>query len=479
MTGIAAEGVKVIAQAATKIDSQARTVGLADGGSVGYDRLVLSPGIDLRFDALPGYDEDAALKMPHAWKAGEQTMLLRKQIEAMEDGGTVVLAVPAAPLRCPPAPYERASLIAHYLKNNKPRSKILILDAKDGFSQQRLFEAAWKELYPGMIERIALSQGGRVTSVDPATNTIVTDFGNYTAQVASVIPPQKAGRIAEIAGAADNTGWCPIDPVSFASKLVPNIHVIGDASDRRRHSEIRVRRACAGQSLRRRDREHAVGQIAGDATADRRLLQYGRTGLCVLAVGRLSAQGRPVRRGRGRGEPRQCAARGARARGGSCGKLVQDRSRWIHLARSAIQITGLMPRGSVAGPALPGRRPRPCGPIPSRATPYRNRSRMREATRRAAARWWSNGQALASSATTVHFPNRSSRAIWPPSLAGTGSRWSEGQLAASAGRCLPPQCRDDHAVLLSRRRPDPRRPGRGAASRSCRPNRSRISWRIW
>jgi len=227
---IAAEGVKIVAQAATKIDPQARNVGLADGGSVSYERLVLSPGIDLRFDALPGYDEAAALKMPHAWKAGEQTILLRKQIEAMEDGGTVVLAVPAAPLRCPPAPYERASLIAHYLKNNKPRSKILILDAKDGFSQQRLFEAAWKELYPGMIERIALSQGGRVTSVDPATNTVVTDFGNYTAEVASVIPPQKAGRIAGIAGAVDNTGWCPIDPTSFASKLVPNIHVIGDAT---------------------------------------------------------------------------------------------------------------------------------------------------------------------------------------------------------------------------------------------------------
>jgi sulfide dehydrogenase [flavocytochrome c] flavoprotein subunit len=226
---IAAAGVTVVAQAAAKIDPQARAIILADGTSLTYDRLVLAPGIDLRFDALPGYDEAAAAKMPHAWKAGEQTTLLRKQIEAMADGGTVVLAVPAAPLRCPPAPYERASLIAHYLKNKKPRSKVLILDAKDGFSQQKLFEAAWKELYPGMIERIALSQGGRVTSVDAATNTIVTDFGDYTADVASVIPPQKAGRIAEIAGAADNTGWCPIDPVSFASKLVPNIHVIGDA----------------------------------------------------------------------------------------------------------------------------------------------------------------------------------------------------------------------------------------------------------
>jgi sulfide dehydrogenase [flavocytochrome c] flavoprotein subunit len=226
---IAEEGVTLVAQTAVKVDAGARTVGLADGTSLPYDRLVLSPGIAMRFDALPGYDEAAAAKMPHAWIAGEQTLLLRRQLEAMDDGGVVVLAVPAAPLRCPPAPYERASLIAHYLKTKKPRSKILILDAKDGFSQQRLFEQAWQELYPGMIERIALSQGGRVTSVDPATNTIVTDFGNYTADVANVIPPQKAGRIAEAAGAADNTGWCPIDPVTFASKLVPNIHVIGDA----------------------------------------------------------------------------------------------------------------------------------------------------------------------------------------------------------------------------------------------------------
>jgi sulfide dehydrogenase [flavocytochrome c] flavoprotein subunit len=226
---IAAEGVTVIAQAATKIDPQKRMVGLADGQSLGYDRLVLAPGIDVRFDALSGYDEAAAARMPHAWKAGEQTTLLRKQIEAMEDGGVVVLAVPAGPSRCPPAPYERASLIAHYLKTRKPRSKIIILDAKDAFPQQRLFENAWKELYPGMIDRVALSQGGRVTSVDPATNTIVTDFGNYAAGVANVIPPQKAGRIADIAGTVDNTGWCPIDPVTFASKLVPDIHVIGDA----------------------------------------------------------------------------------------------------------------------------------------------------------------------------------------------------------------------------------------------------------
>jgi sulfide dehydrogenase [flavocytochrome c] flavoprotein chain len=226
---IAADGIKIIAQAATAIDSHAHKVTLSDGISLAYDKLVLSPGIDLNFDALEGYSEAASQKMPHAWKAGEQTMLLRKRLEAMADGGVVALAVPANPSRCPPAPYERASLIAHYLQTKKPHSKVLILDAKDSFPQQRLFEAAWKELYGDMIERVALSQGGRVTAVDPKTSTIVTEFGNYTPDVANVIPPQIAGRIAATAGAADHTGWCPIDPNTSASKLAPDIHVIGDA----------------------------------------------------------------------------------------------------------------------------------------------------------------------------------------------------------------------------------------------------------
>ena len=226
---IAADGVSVIARAASKVDHETRKVTLADGSSLAYDRLVLAPGIDFHFDALEGYDEAASEKMPHAWKAGAQTLLLRKQLEAMDDGGMVAIAVPANPSRCPPAPYERASLIAHYLKTKKPRSKVMILDANDNFPQQRLFENAWKEFYGDMIERVSLSQGGRVTSVDSKTNGIVTEFGNYTAQVANIIPPQKAGRIAEIADAADKTGWCPIDPITFASKLAPNIHVIGDA----------------------------------------------------------------------------------------------------------------------------------------------------------------------------------------------------------------------------------------------------------
>lgn len=226
---LADEGVSLINQAVTTIEPQQRRVMTADGVTLPFDRLVLSPGINFHFEALPGYDEAASERMPHAWKAGAQTLLLRRQLEAMDDGGTVAIAIPANPSRCPPAPYERASLIAHYLKTKKPRSKVLILDAKDNFSQQRLFEKAWKELYGDMIERIGLSQGGRVTSVDPATKTIVTEFGNYTPDVANVIPPQRAGHIAEIAGATDATGWCPIDPVTFESKLVTHIHIIGDA----------------------------------------------------------------------------------------------------------------------------------------------------------------------------------------------------------------------------------------------------------
>ena len=203
---------------------------LSDGSPLGYDRLVLAPGIDIRWEALPGYDEAAAKVMPHAWRAGEQTLLLRDQLEAMADGGTVVISIPANPFRCPPGPYERASLIAYYLKTKKPRSKLIVLDAKDSFSKQRLFQAAWQQLYPGLLEWVSLSDGGKVTSVDPMTRTLVTDFASYKADVANVIPPQRAGSIATAAGVADQTGWCPIDPVTFESRLQPRIHVIGDAA---------------------------------------------------------------------------------------------------------------------------------------------------------------------------------------------------------------------------------------------------------
>jgi sulfide dehydrogenase [flavocytochrome c] flavoprotein subunit len=227
---VAADGITIVRTAATAVDAQTKSVTLADGAKLSYDRLVLAPGIDIRWGALPGYDEAAAAVMPHAWRAGEQTLLLRRQLEAMDDGGLVIISAPANPFRCPPGPYERASLIAHYLKTKKPKSKLLVLDAKDAFSKQRLFQAAWAELYPGLLEWVPLSKGGNVTSVDAATHTLVTDFGKHQAKVANVIPPQKAGRIAEVAGVADRSGWCPIDPVTFESKLQADIHVIGDAA---------------------------------------------------------------------------------------------------------------------------------------------------------------------------------------------------------------------------------------------------------
>jgi sulfide dehydrogenase [flavocytochrome c] flavoprotein chain len=225
-----AAGIAVVHDRASAVDPQRRLVSLIGGSALGYDRLVVAPGIDIRWGALPGYDEAAAEVMPHAWKAGEQTLLLRRQIEAMEDGGTVVISAPANPFRCPPGPYERASLIAYYLKTKKPRSKLIVLDAKDSFSKQRLFQAAWLQLYPGLLEWVSLSNGGKVTSVDPATRTLVTDFATHKADVANVIPPQRAGHIAEITGVADQTGWCPIDPVTFESRLQANIHIIGDAA---------------------------------------------------------------------------------------------------------------------------------------------------------------------------------------------------------------------------------------------------------
>ncbi|MGB9643550.1 MAG: FCSD flavin-binding domain-containing protein [Stellaceae bacterium] len=227
---IRAAGIAVAQDQATAVDPQARRVLLRGGSALDYDRLVLAPGIAIRWDALPGYDEAAAAVMPHAWLAGDQTLLLRRQLEAMADGGTVVISAPANPFRCPPGPYERASLIAYYLEKAKPRSKLIILDAKDNFSKQRLFQSAWQQLYPNLIEWVSLSNGGKVISVDAKTRTLVTDFATYKADVANVIPPQRAAGIAHLAGVSDSTGWCPINPITFESRLQPNIHVIGDAA---------------------------------------------------------------------------------------------------------------------------------------------------------------------------------------------------------------------------------------------------------
>jgi sulfide dehydrogenase [flavocytochrome c] flavoprotein chain len=227
---VRSDGITVVKTAAVAIDATAHTVSVGNGTKYPYDRLILSPGIDIIWGGLPGYDEAASTRMPHAWQAGAQTLLLRQQLQDMPDGGVVVMSVPPNPYRCPPGPYERASLIAWYLKTHKPKSKLLVLDAKDVFSKQKLFQNAWKWLYPSQLEWVSQSDGGTVVRVDPATRTFVTDFGSHQADVGIVVPPQRAGAIAAQTGVADRTGWCPIDPVTFESRLVPGIHVIGDAA---------------------------------------------------------------------------------------------------------------------------------------------------------------------------------------------------------------------------------------------------------
>jgi NADPH-dependent 2,4-dienoyl-CoA reductase/sulfur reductase-like enzyme len=230
LDGLRRRGVEIVRGEAARVEPQRRTLILTDGSRLGYDRLVLSPGIELDPDGLPGYGEAAMERMPHAWRAGPQTARLRAQLEAMRDGGTVIITVPSNPYRCPPGPYERACLIGDYLRRTKPRSKILILDAKATFSKQALFMQAFENLYPGMIEWRAVDAGGEVLAVDAATMTVETEFGMETGDVINVIPPQRAGALAARAGLVDATGWCPIDPVSFASTLAPAIHIIGDAA---------------------------------------------------------------------------------------------------------------------------------------------------------------------------------------------------------------------------------------------------------
>ncbi|MEL7042102.1 MAG: FCSD flavin-binding domain-containing protein [Pseudomonadota bacterium] len=227
---LSASGIAVITTRAQDIDPAARKVSLEDGSELSFDRLILSPGIDIRWGALEGYDPAAAERLPHAWKAGPQTLLLRQQLDALENGETVLMTVPEAPYRCPPGPYERASMIAHFLKTRKPRSKLIVLDRKDSFSKMALFKEAWAEHYPDHLEWRGAQDDGGIIRIDAENREVFSDFGQESGAVINVIPPQKAGIIAERAGVTDTTGWCPINAISFESTLQPNIHVIGDAT---------------------------------------------------------------------------------------------------------------------------------------------------------------------------------------------------------------------------------------------------------
>jgi sulfide dehydrogenase [flavocytochrome c] flavoprotein chain len=226
----AAYGVKLNHQLAQGVDRDKKTVRLADGSELSYDRLVIAPGIDLKFDSVPGYSEAAAEKMPHAWKPGPQTQLLKKQLDALQDGATIVMVAPPNPYRCPPGPYERVSMMAHVLKGKgHTRSKIIVLDPKANFSKQGLFVEGWERHYPGMVEWQDPKMHGGIKGVDPSAMTVKTDLETYKADLANIIPAQTAGKIARDAGLADQAGWCPIDPASMKSASDANVYVVGDA----------------------------------------------------------------------------------------------------------------------------------------------------------------------------------------------------------------------------------------------------------
>jgi sulfide dehydrogenase [flavocytochrome c] flavoprotein subunit len=223
-------GVTLVRDWVEAIDPKGKQVKLKGGNSLGYDALVVAPGIEFRWDQIEGYDEATSQRIPHAWQAGEQTTLLHQQLTAIKDGGVVIIATPPPPFRAPPAPFERASLIAHYLKQAKPKSKVLIVDASDPDPELvALFKQAWEELYPGMIE---IAKVDRIARLDVKAMKVFSASGEaHAGDVINLIPPQQAGSIAKTAELTGADGWCPVNQRTFESVKHKAIHVIGDACD--------------------------------------------------------------------------------------------------------------------------------------------------------------------------------------------------------------------------------------------------------
>lgn len=226
---IAAGGVNVVHDWAVGVDRDAKTVTLAGGDSVPYDKLILSPGIDFVEGSVAGWDLSSQNAMPHAYKGGSQTELLKAQLAAMPAGGTFAMVAPPNPYRCPPGPYERVSMVAHYLKANNPTAKIIVADPKPKFSKQALFQEGWANHYEGMIDWIGQDFGGDKVSVDPAGMTVTIDGEATKVDVCNVIPGMKAGRIAELAGVTDGN-WAPVNAADMSTKADENIYVLGDAA---------------------------------------------------------------------------------------------------------------------------------------------------------------------------------------------------------------------------------------------------------
>jgi len=234
--GLVNAGVKVVKDMASGIDPAAKTVSTKGGQKFSYDRCVVAPGISFTFDGVGGASDAMFDKIPHAWQAGPQTALLRKQLIAMDDGGVFCIVAPPNPFRCPPGPYERACLVAEYFKNNKPKSKVVIIDRKDKFSKQGLFTQAWERLYgfgtdKSLIEWRSAASTGTLEAISASDMTVETlSGGKEKFDVINFIPAQSSGKIAHMANLTDAKGWCPVDKTTFESKLHPGIHVLGDAS---------------------------------------------------------------------------------------------------------------------------------------------------------------------------------------------------------------------------------------------------------
>ncbi|WP_333714156.1 NAD(P)/FAD-dependent oxidoreductase [Yoonia sp.] len=225
----ASYGINVLHDWAIGVDREAKTVTTAGGHTLPYDRLILSPGIDFVDGAVPGWDVSAANAMPHAYKAGSQTELLKAQVESMPQGGVFAMVAPPNPYRCPPGPYERVSMVAHLLKEINPTAKILVADPKESFSKQGLFEEGWEKHYSGMITRVGPDGGADNIAVDPVAMTLSINGEVTNVDVCNVIPAMKAGRIAEIAGITEGN-WAPVSAFDMSSRIDPNIHVLGDAA---------------------------------------------------------------------------------------------------------------------------------------------------------------------------------------------------------------------------------------------------------
>lgn len=230
--GVKKRGITVITDTATGIDTAAKKVTLAKGASLTYDRLVVAPGIDFKWEAIEGYSPEAAKIMPHAWQGGEQTWLLKEKLLALPDGGLVVMAVPQNPYRCPPGPYERACMIAHFLKTKKPKARLVLFDAKKTYSKQAVFEEAFNEYYKDIVEINLTNEidDFSVVKVDAKTGVVTTKAGRTErAALANIIPPQKAGAIAASAGLTEGD-WCPVNPDNFTSTKAKDVYVLGDAA---------------------------------------------------------------------------------------------------------------------------------------------------------------------------------------------------------------------------------------------------------